>query len=438
MNRIKVFFTYCLNRIRSSNIGNRIATGAFWSFTGTALAKFLVLIAGIICARILTKDQYGEFGIVRSTINMFVVVGSAGLGLTASKFISEYKVKQKERIPSIYILTNGVALATGLLVTILVLIIAPYIAEHTLHAPHLQNSIRVGALLLFVTVINGAQTGTLTGFEDFKSIAINTLFGSIAESVFMLIGAYFWGVFGAVLGFGMGFIVIYFANFISIKRLLSRNGIRITKYSFNKVDFSLLYKFSLPAALSSLMVAPTIWVVKSLLVNNSGFSELAVFEAADQWKIIILFVPTAIAQVVLPILSSMVGEGDNRFWKVLKTNLFINAGVAFCIALLVCVLSPFIMRLYGEDYHADYWTLVILAISTIFNSIASVVGLAIYSRSKMWIGLSFNLLWALMVIGFSLYFISLGFGARGLAMAFTIAYCLHSTFQIIYLKTTVK
>jgi len=438
MQKLKILIFKLKDKILRSNIGHRIATGAFWSFTGTAIAKFLVLISGIICAHILTKEEYGEFGIVRTTISMFVVLGTAGLGLTASKFMSEYKVKQKERIPSIYILTNGTALATGLLVTALVLIIAPYLAEHTLHAPHLQNSIRVGALLLFVTIINGAQSGTLTGFEDFKSVAINTLLGSIAESILMLIGAYFWGVFGAVLGFGMGFIVIYFANFISIGRIFNRNGIKITKSSFKKEDLSLLYKFSLPAALSSIMVSPTIWIVKSLLVSNAGFSELAVFEAADQWRIIILFVPSAIAQVVLPILSSMVGEGDNRFWKVLKTNLFLNVGVAFCIALLVCLLSPFIMKMYGEDYHADYWTLIFLAISTIFNSIASVVGLAIYSRSKIWIGFSFNSVWAMMLIGFSFYFVSVGFGARGLALAYTIAYALHSFFQIIYLKVIVK
>ena len=435
---VSASFKSLFERIKTSDIGSRIARGAFWSFTGTALAKLFVLIAGIICAHILTKEEYGEFGIVRSTISMFVVLGTAGLGLTASKYISEYKMKQKERIPSIYLLTNGFAIVTGLLVTTLVLIIAPYLAEHTLHAPHLQTSIRVGALLLFVTVINGAQSGILTGFEDFKSVALNTLCGSIAESIFMLIGAYYWGVFGAVLGFGMGFIVLYIANFVSIRRQFNCNGIKITKTAFRKEDLTLLYKFSLPAALSSLMVTPTIWIVKSLLVNNSGFSELAVFEAADQWKIIILFVPTAIAQVVLPILSSMIGDGDNRFWKVLKTNLLLNAGTAFCIALLVSILSPFIMKLYGEAYHADYWTLIILAISTIFSSIANVVGLAISSRSKMWTGLSFNFLWALMVVGFSFLLISSGLGARGLALAFTIAYCLHSFFQIIYLKTIVE
>ena len=48
-------------RVLASDIGKRIAYGAFWSMTGTALGKFLVLLAGIICARILGKEIFVLF-----------------------------------------------------------------------------------------------------------------------------------------------------------------------------------------------------------------------------------------------------------------------------------------------------------------------------------------------------------------------------------------
>ena len=423
-----------LNKIKASDIGSRIASGAFWSFTGTAAAKFLVLVSSIICAHILTKQEYGEFGMVRSTISMFVVFGTAGLGLTATKFISEYKEKHKERIASIYLLTNGFAIITGLIVTVLVLVLAPYLADNTLNAPHLVSSIRVGAILLFITIINGAQGGTLAGVEDFKAIAINTLIGSVAESAFMLLGAYYMGVLGAVLGYGVGFIALYVANYISIRKDLNKIGVRVVISSFNKKDLSLLYKFSLPAALCSIVVSPTIWIVKTFLAKESGFDELAIFEAADQWKIMILFIPTAVSQVVLPILSSIVGVDKSKFWKVLNLNLYLNSGIALVMAIVISCLSPFIMQLYGKAYVSDYWVLIILAISTIFSSMANVIGLAISSRSKMWTGFLFNCLWALMVIGFARLFTNMEMGARGLALSFTISYAIHTVLQLIYLK----
>jgi len=60
------------------------------------------------------------------------------------------------------------------------------------------------------------------------------------------------------------------------------------------------------------------------------------------------------------------------------------------MAVVVSLLSPFIMTLYGKAYVSDYWVLIILAVSTVFSSMANVVGLAISSRSKMWIGFLFN------------------------------------------------
>ena len=84
-----IFYRKIRNRYKESPVLKRIANGAFWSLTGIALAKFLVLVAGILCARILGASHFGELGIVRSTIGMFVVIGASGLGYTANKYIAE-------------------------------------------------------------------------------------------------------------------------------------------------------------------------------------------------------------------------------------------------------------------------------------------------------------------------------------------------------------
>lgn len=422
-----------LRRVRSSDIGKRMASGAAWSFTGTALAKFIVLVAGIVCAHVLGKQEYGQFGMVRSTISLFVVFGFAGMGLTATKFISQYKKSEKERIPSIYLLTNGFAVFTGALVTAAVLVFAPYIAEKTLSAPELVVPLRVGALLLFVTVLNGAQQGTLAGFENFKAIAINTLIGSIAESVLMLVGGYYWGVTGAVLGFGCGFVALYVANHVSIRRTLHTLGLSPRLSMFDRKDLHLLYKFSLPAALSSVMVAPVYWIARTLLVRFDGFEELAVFEAADQWKVIILFVPTAVSQIVLPILSSMANGSKDRFWKVLKYNIFLNAAVAAVLAASVCLFSEHIMASYGKGY-TNTLPLVYLALSTVMTSASTVAGLAISSRAKMWTGFGFNAFWGGLCILLTYMFLRTGLGAAGLGLALLCSYAVHIVLQLIYLR----
>ena len=429
---------HLIKRIKSSDIGRRMASGAFWSFTGTALAKLIVLVAGIVCAHVLSKQEYGEFGLVRSTISMFVVFGAAGLGVTASKYISQYRSDSPERIPSIYLLTNGFAWVTGSIMAVIVILSAPYIANDLLHADYLTNAIRVGALLLFVTVLNGAQNGTITGFEDFKSIAINTLIGSVFESVFMILGAYKFGVIGAVLGYGTGYIALYICNYISIVKLFNCYDLSRSFRNFSKKDVSLLYKYSLPAMLSSLVVAPTYWALRTMLASNAGFEELALYEAADQWKIIMMFIPSTLSSIILPILSSVQSEGYDKFWKVLKINLLLNGGISLCVAIAVSLFSPIIMHLYGSNYVGGELTIIVLAISTIFAATSNVVGLSIYSTAKMWTGFLFNTIWALLTLLFGFIFVKNNMGALGIALAITIAYILHSIYQFAYLDISIK
>lgn len=422
------------SRISQSDIGKRLAKGTFWTFTGTACAKLLVLVSGIICAHILTKAQYGEFGMVRSTINMFVAFGTAGLGLTAAKYISEYRFTNTSKIYSIYCLTNGFAVITGLIVTIIVFFLADYLATNTLSAPYLATSIKVGALLLFVTVVNGSQNGTLQGFENFKSIAINNLYGSAAESAFMLIGAYFYGVFGAVLGFGMGYVVLFIANRHSIRKNLKEVGIVETGFHIDKEDYSLLYKFSIPSSLAGIMIGPVYWIVKTLLVRFDGYEELAIFEASDYWKTIVLFIPTSMSQIILPILSSVVNIDTNKFWKVFKVNLALNLVISLLLAVCITIASPWIMKSYGEGFVGHTTPLIVLCFSTVFSTVSSVIGLSIISRAKMWIGLLFNVIWASLLVAFTFIFLRMGLGATGLAFAFMFAYALHAGYQYLYLR----
>ena len=254
----------------------------------------------------------------------------------------------------------------------------------------------------------------------------------------MIIGAIYGGVFGALFGYGIGYIVLYVLNNISIKRVLKEENIKVNYSYFDKSELSLLYKFSLPAALSSLLVTPVFWMARTLLVRNGGFDEMAVYEAAEQWRVIILFIPMSISQVVLPILSSTVSDGMDKYWKVLKYNLFLNVSIAFFIAVIVCASSPIIMSLYGKEY-SNYLPIVFLALSTIFSAICNVVGHAISSRAKMWQGLAFNIIWAILLMVFTyLFVVQFEYGSLGLALAVLLAYLFHCINQSFYLISNVK
>lgn len=414
-----------------------MAKGIFWTFAGTAIAKLLTFAAGVACAHLLQKEAYGQFGIVRSAINMFIIFGAGGLGVTATKYVSEYRKEAKTKISSLYLTVNSFGLFVGVVCTSLVLFFSHHIATYFLKDVSLSRALSIGAVLLFFSIINGTQSGTLMGFEDFKSLARNTLIGGICETVFMLLGAYYYGVDGAVLGFGLGFIVIYVANRLAVSRWFKKEG--LTFLSFRRIsleNLSLLLKYSLPATFSALLITPVFFFVRSLLVKEKGFAELAIFEAADQYKIIILFIPTAISQIVLPILSSLYDE-HKTFIRTLKLNIAVIGILSAVISTVVYLLSGYAMSIFGKGFD-NVLPLQILAISTVFSAIANVLEMGIYSLGKVWNCLAINMVWALAVIGISHLLLQQGLGAEAIALAVLAAYMLSCLIFTVYMWSLLK
>lgn len=428
-----ITFRLLITKIKSSDLLSRIASGAIWSILGSVSAKLFVLAAGIVCANILGSKEYGELGLIRSTVNMFVVFGTAGMGITATKFISQYRSANNEIVARIYTVTSLFTTISAILVAVIVLFFSPILAEEALHAPHLTNSIRFASLLLLVTILNSAYQGTLAGYENFKRISINTFISSVVEAVLVIIGAFIAGVNGALLGYGIGISALTILNFNYTRRTLATHAVRIDYGNLRLSDFRILTSFSIPAALSSFLVVPSYWVVKTLIARYSGFEELGIYEASDQWRIIILFIPSALSNIVLPILSSYIGKDDRHtFTGALKINIVLNVGVSLVLAMGVIILSKWLLQIYGPEFDSPI-VMIYLALSTVFSSFASVVGMAIVSQGKTWIGLAFNIIWALVFIFLSAVSLIHGMGATGVAFSLMLAYILHGLFQFIYL-----
>ena len=423
---------YFINRLRASDIAGRMTKGALWSFTGTALGKFFVLLTGIICARILGKEEFGELGIIRSTLGMFIILGSGGIGVTATRYIAAYRTNEKKHAAAIYRLSSVFTMIVGFIITFILLGLSDILTEDVLNSRKLSTPIKIGSMVLLFSILNSSENGTLAGLEDFKSIAINTLIASIVESTGMIVGAYFYQLEGAIWGFACGLLVLYLTNKRSVKKQLRAANIPTHGISIRREDWKLIYRYSLPATLSALMVTPVFWLIRSMLIHSEGYGELGIFEAADQWKVILLFIPGAICQIVLPILSSITQPGVFR--KTLLGNIVLIGGISTVLALSTYFLAPIIMPFYGKSFD-DTMPLAFLAFSTIPTAIAQILEMTLYSRDKMWTSLLFNILWGAATIMLTYIMLQKASGATGLALSILLAYTVKMVCMGIYLLT---
>jgi O-antigen/teichoic acid export membrane protein len=171
-----------------------------------------------------------------------------------------------------------------------------------------------------------------------------------------------------------------------------------------------------------------------LVYQPGGYAEMAMFSAASQWRNAIGFIPGAMAQFALPLLSDLGGDKDtSRYGKALRWNLILAALAATAVAAPVALGAPYIMRLYGAGFQQGSLILVLSAATAVIACINAVVGTAILSTGSVWIGFGFNALWAGVLLSCCHFFVHTNL-AVGLAGSMLVAYVAHSAWQLLYLR----
>ncbi len=418
----------------ADSLRGRFARGAVWSLAGAVVSQGSNLAASIITARLLGREEFGKFGIIQSTVSMLGVFAGAGLGLTATKYVAEFRTRDPERASRIIALGSTAAMLSGTLLSVALFVCAPLLAAKTLNAGDLAGGLRIASLLLFFNAVNGAQTGALSGFEAFKAIAsINLMRGLILLPVSA--AAVFYGhLQGAIWALAATSAATCLIAHALLRRECATNGIR-PSFSSGLVERRVLWSFSTPAFLSSALTAPTIWAASAMLVNQpAGYAEMGVFSVANQWRTAIAFMPGVLSQSALPLLSNLNGEGDtSRYRKALRWNLGLTAVAAAVVAIPVAFSAPLIMRLYGHDFLNGSLVLVLSAATAVLACVNGVVGTAILSTGSVWVGFAFNALWAGVFLATSYTFIPRNL-AIGLAGSLLAAYIAHTIWQAIYLR----
>ncbi len=396
-------------------------------------------MASVLIARILGKNGVGEWGMVNSTVGMFGVFAGFGLGLTAGKHVAEFRDSDPQRAGRIIGLSRLATIGTGGVMALGLFIFAPWLAQHTINAPHLTNVLRIGALILYLSALNGAQTGALSGFEAFKRVASVNLYTGLASPPLLFLGAYFGGLAGVVWASVLLLCISWLLNHFALRAETRRSGVLVTMRDCGK-ELPILWKFTLPAVLGYSIVGPTTWACGAMLVNQpDGYGEMGLFNVAVQWRTAILFFPSMVGGIVLPVLSNLHGQNDRgRYAKVLKINYLLNGGSAIFAATAIALCARWILRPYGPGFEQGLWVLIITAFTAVLVSVNTVVGQAITSRGKTWFGFLFNGVFSFVLLAATAAFLSRGYGALGLASAYFVAYLVHTAGQGFYLRRALR
>ena len=259
---------------------SRLSVGATWNLVASIFNQGSVFAINILVARLLGRSIFGEFTIIQSTLLSFSLIAQFSTGITATRYLAELRVRDRDRAGRILGLCTIVSAVMGTLTVILLFILAPWLSTSILKAPHLCTGLRIGGGFLFFAVINGYQIGALAGLENFKNIAKAGLFNTGFMVSVSGLGAWYWGVNGALTGFAISALSNWLVHQHYLKRATSEQGIFASYHGVWR-ERRVLTKFALPAALSGFISMPALWLANVFLVRSpNGYKEMAMYNAA--------------------------------------------------------------------------------------------------------------------------------------------------------------
>lgn len=417
----------------TKNIRDRLLSGAFWNFFGAVASRGFTILAGMMAARILGAELYGEVGVIQNSITMFQVLASFSVGLTCSKYVAELKEIDTYNAGGIVGFSFVFSVCSGILVGTAFFLMSPFLANNVLNRTDIIDSLKISSVLLVLGAWNGVQTGTLSGFEAFRSQSITNFASGMITFFCIVAGAYYQKTDGVILGMIIGLFSQCCFNTFIIRKYLIKYKINIHFHNF-KNRLELLYNFSMPAMLSGLIHWGSVWVGNVMLVNqHDGYVQMGIYSASYQWFGMMLFFPSVITNTILPIMSERNGVKD---YSAMKNVLFLSIKTSFIVLLPVCLLLIFfssnIMKFYGKGFENSWLVLVVIAIMSLFACIQNMIGNTFAVIDKMWIHFNLNILWCVLFIVIAFFLLNNEFGALGLAISGLVSYVIRFVFVMIY------
>jgi len=357
-------------RLRSHFISDSLFRNSIYLMISTGIQAVLGFAFWIVAARLYTAPEVGIATTLVSTISLISAISLFGFNTALIRYLPESKDRQG------YVGT----IATAAIITSSTIAVGYIILLHQI-APKLAS--RPDQPMLWVLLLIGSISISLTMLSDNLFISLRqakfVTFTSATFSITKLLllfaavnlGAY--GPFGAQIS---GYILA-----LAISLYIQRKyfGIRYRP----QLDFGILRRvrrFSFGSYLASLANSLPGLLLPIVILNQLGPSSVAYFYVSLMIANVLFIIPQATTQ-------SQFAEGSNDPDKISSHSRIASIQIACMLIpalILVLILAPYIMLVFGPAYQAGGVTILrLLCLSSIFISINSILTTVLRIRNMV-------------------------------------------------------
>lgn len=355
---------------------SKLFKDSFWAVFGNGLGNALLLVAGIVIARILGKDIYGEYGVVKTTMFQIAAFSTFGLGYTSTKYIAQYVKENQACLREITKSVLVISLISSFSLSFLLFVFSQKLAVFV-NAPQLEMPFRFLGLIVVTRSMSTVCSGLISGYKKFKEQGIVNISSGLIMLVLSPVLTYYFGLLGSLLSLLLSQLFLSLLYVVLLLRLYRKLPV-----SDGKKFTTDIFKFSIPVAMQELTFFLSHWGATLLLTKYSSLGEVGIYSATAQWNTVIMFIPLLLSSVVLSYLSGISEKKahNSMMYRVLLIN-FICVLIPF-VVVLSC--SGWICSMYGPSFEGMQKVLNVFMFCAVLAVLSRVFQNDLISRGKNW------------------------------------------------------
>ena len=331
---------------------------------GGAITKVMAMVIKIFLTRSINDNGIGLYMLILPTFNLFITLCTMSLPISISKLISERNSSKKVILPII-----PISLLYNLLLMIILISLAPYIANNLLHNKDCYYPIMGISFTLPFICISSILKGYFYGKENMMPYVISNIIEQIVRLLFIIFlipKLLIYGMNIALLGVVLINIVSEFSSIICLILFMPKRKINISDLKINKEIFKDILNISLSATGSRLIgsisyfLEPIIltFILIKLGYNNSYITHEYGIITGYVFPLLLIpsFFTMAISTSLLPVISNNLSRGNYRESKrKLKQAIFISLGVGIVFTIIFMLIPDILLKfIYNTKNGGNY------------------------------------------------------------------------------------
>lgn len=341
-----------LNRIYLRYRGSSLVRGFIATILGSGTSRVFSVLTTFLVARILSADDFGQFSFVRTTLEMLLSICAVNFSSLCTKFMaeSEYSDSSFHKLLNLFLFCFCICVLVGILLIVLpeAILLRVFLNED------IVSIFRITGVILPFLFLSPLLQGVLRGKQKFKLIGYLQTLSTFLFFVCASIGAYYWGVYGALWA-----VVIYYVicSFIFICPFLSRLMVKnfIWRTSGFSREAATILTVVLPMFAMSFVEAPSLWLAQLMLSHDGGYSAVGAMAVIMQIRNIVMIMPGYFFGTYMAFASKTNASGDYKsYFHQYDTLIKRLSMIAIFATIVLVVMGKTLLSLFGSYYSTEF------------------------------------------------------------------------------------